>query len=346
MMISRIQKFSTLILVLSLIALQACTADDAVGPVTENSNIELPSTTGVYVLNEGNYAWGNGSLSFYNPTTQQVSNQLFNSVNNRPLGDVPQSAYVIGDKLYMMINNSNKIEVVDKNTMESLSKIDGFVSPRYLLPVGENKAYVTDLYGDKISVLDLESNAIVSEIPLEGWTDELILSNEKVFVQNIDEKKIVVIDPVSDKVVQEYPFESSPIGVVEDQEGNVLTVIKNKFVRLVKNDADYTVESHTLPNIDAPSELRIDKANHCVYFINNGVYKIDLTKSNYNAERVIEQKEALFYGMGIDPSSGEIYVTDAKDYVQIGSVLRYTKDGELIDEFEVGVIPQDITFKQ
>lgn len=32
---------------------------------------------GVFILNEGNYTYGNSSLSFYNTQSRQISNQVF-----------------------------------------------------------------------------------------------------------------------------------------------------------------------------------------------------------------------------------------------------------------------------
>jgi hypothetical protein len=51
-----------------------------------------------------------------------------------------------------------------------------------------------------------------------------------------------------------------------------------------------------------------------------------------------------FYGVGIDPSSGIIYVADAIDYVQRGVIYRYRPDGTLINSFLAGIIPGDFYF--
>ena len=44
-------------------------------------------------------------------------------------------------------------------------------------------------------------------------------------------------------------------------------------------------------------------------------------------------------GLTINPVNSEVYIADAIDYVQNGVVLRYSPDGELLDEFYVGIIP-------
>jgi hypothetical protein len=48
--------------------------------------------------------------------------------------------------------------------------------------------------------------------------------------------------------------------------------------------------------------------------------------------------------MAVDPVSSDLYVGDAGDYVNSGSVSRYSSSGELIDSFSVGISPGSIVF--
>ena len=51
-----------------------------------------------------------------------------------------------------------------------------------------------------------------------------------------------------------------------------------------------------------------------------------------------------FYNMSIDPQNGDIYVTDAGDYISNGTVYRYTFDGVGKGSFQAGIIPSAIVF--
>ena len=49
--------------------------------------------------------------------------------------------------------------------------------------------------------------------------------------------------------------------------------------------------------------------------------------------------QTTYYEVAVDPLTSEVYVADAIDYVQDGVILRYSPEGELLDEFYVGIIP-------
>ena len=52
----------------------------------------------------------------------------------------------------------------------------------------------------------------------------------------------------------------------------------------------------------------------------------------------------LFYGLAIHPNTGNIYVSDAVDYVQSGMVYQYRKDGSLAASYKAGRIPGSFCF--
>src|SRR5664280_2719855 len=68
-----------------------------------NSNITYSFGGGVFIVDEGNFRSGNGSLSFYSYDSSKIFNDVFSSANNRPLGDVPNSMAIKGDQAYICL---------------------------------------------------------------------------------------------------------------------------------------------------------------------------------------------------------------------------------------------------
>ncbi len=138
---------------------------------------------GILIINEGNFGWGFGTLSFYNFGSRTVEHDLFRTINGRILGNVAQSALLLDTLLYIVVNNSRKIEVLSANTLKSLRQITGLVSPRYLM-AQYPKAYCTDLYDDAISVLDLSLAKVLRKISAPGWTERIIGIDDEIFVED------------------------------------------------------------------------------------------------------------------------------------------------------------------
>ena len=103
-------------LALFLLTFSSCKKEEF-GPQCKNceENAITPSIQNdVIIVNEGNFGFGNATLTLYNSTNRNIHHGIFQQVNNYPLGDVAQSAYYFNEKIVVVVNNSNKIEIIDK----------------------------------------------------------------------------------------------------------------------------------------------------------------------------------------------------------------------------------------
>lgn len=333
-----------------LIVLLHCTCSkDELGPQCANCGEEDTQTefADLLIVNEGTFNWNNSSVSLYKPSSQTISQNIYSQANNNTLlGDVAQSISQIANKAYIVVNNSNKVEIVDINNFNSLGSITGFTSPRYFLPINNNKAYVTDLYANSIQIVDLNSNSISGNIPLSGWSEELLLHNDSVYVCDVTNAHLLIIDPATNTLIDSVKVGESPNNMVIDQNNKIWIMcsggINSTLPQLIKfNPQTRTIEAtFVFPSItESPGNLKINAMKDQLYFLNTNVYQMSINAVTLPSSAFITSNNNTFYGLGIDPIQNEVYVSDAIDYVQNGIVFRYSSTGSIIDQFNCGIIP-------
>jgi len=344
-------KIKTIALLIGVIFIvNACRKDKP--SINQDPSIIISNNRGVYITNEGNFQFGNAKVSYYDIANATVNEDLFQQTNNRPLGDDCQSMNIFNDKIYIVVNNSGKIEVVDKKTFKSIGTISNLQSPRYFLPVSNAKAYVTDLYSNSISIVDLTSNVKTGSILCKGWTEELLLSYGNAFVTNMLTDKVYVINTATDSIEDSIQVGYASNSIREDKYGMIWVLSSgsnqlNKLASLCKiNPISRQVEKtlfFTNPS-DEPFKLNINFTKDTLYYINKSIYRFPITSSSITNNVFINKETANFYAIGIEPYTGIVYVADAIDYVQKGIIYRYKPDGTLINSFKAAIIPGNFYF--
>jgi YVTN family beta-propeller protein len=355
------KKHLALILLLSNVGfvITSCEKDS---PLT---SLPYDLNRGVAISNEGAFGTGNASLSIYYPDGDSIVNDIFTKVNNRPLGDVFQSIGFAGNNAYMIMNASNKIEVVDKSTCGEIATISDIGSPRYFCAINSQKAYVT-LWGNggKVGVIDLATNSLTKQIAVGVGPEKIIMFNQKVFVANSGgwgtDNRVSVINPISDEVTATITVGDNPKDFVVDANGKLWVLCAGNVVY----GGDYSITSQTsgklmminpstnlvektidLGETYHPSHLEIYSANDILYyggdFATPGIFSILITATEKSSAPLINEN---FYGFNIDPVNGLIYGLQAPSFTTSGALKRFTPSGELIGSFTVGVGPNGAYF--
>ncbi len=326
----------------------------------ENQEVIQLSDNGVFVINEGNFTYGNASLSFIDFNGDSISNNVFYGANKIPLGDVAQSGEIIDDKLFIVVNNSGKIWVVNRRSIEILKEIPGFTSPRYILQVGDSKAYVSDLYSPYITILDLDKLEKAGTVFVGASTEQMVEYQGFVYVCNWSYgRKIYKISVTEDKVVDSLQVAYQPNSLRIDKYGrlwvlsdggNLPDTAQNEFPALTRiNLQNFEIDTvfYFASKSVSPVRLCIDPAGENLFFLvsswnnnveNGGVFRMRITDTALPQNPLIPQNGRLFYSLAI-AEDGKIFVSDAKDYLQNGDVLLFDSSGSLINVFQAGIIP-------
>ncbi len=311
----------------------------------------------IRILNEGNFGFGNSSVTSYNPFTKELLNNTFISQNGNQIGDVLQSGTYHNGLCYLIVNNSSKIVIVDSSDFSFKGEITGFNSPRYI-SFYENKAYVTDLKEKAIYVVDYSAKSIINRINTIGWNEQMIIHNDYMYVcdrgdylNNTGNNKCYKISLLSNTIIDSVIVPLDPNSIVVDH-NNMLWVLSSgginletpKLSQINPNNMSIikTISFNTIN--ESPFGLVIDSENDHLYFINKSIYRMNINDNSLPVTSFVNGDNHSFYGLSINKLNNEIYVSDAKDYIQNGTVYRYFENGELIDEIQSGIIPQYFMF--
>lgn len=334
-----------LLFVIFIIISSACVK---LNPENNSNNVSINGNGLVLIGNEGNFQYGNSSLSSYNKNSGEISSNIYQNINQSPLGDVLHSISHIDHQLFLVVNNSGKIVVINDETFEYEYQIDNLLSPRKIIKVNNSKYYITDLYSNNIYIYNAYQNT-TSEISVNGWCEDILMQNGKVYVCNVANNLIYVINSNDDTIMDSISVGQNPVSIKEDLKGDLwvlcqgsvsnnedpsISIIETQTLKVIKN---FSLES----NQNYPSSMNILKNE--VFFINKHVYKISSIEDTLQ-EIIWENTGNTFYNLSIDPYNKDIYLTDAKDYVQNGSLLIIDSIGNLKDEVITGIIPKSIVF--
>lgn len=345
-------------LILLLIVLSGCMRDDQwVEDHRQKGNFQF-SPGGVFVINEGNFMYGNATLSFYDTLNKAVQNDLFYRANGLPLGDVAESMAIWKSKGYVVVNNSGKIYVMDIGNGKYTGKITGLTSPRFMHIVNDQKAYVTDLYAGEITIVNPSTNQISGHIPCPTHpsTEEMVQFENQLFVTCWSgDKTVLVIDIEKDVILAEIKTGEQPGGIVLDKFNKIWVLCQSspgsgtgRQAQLQRIDPlTRTVDKNfNFPATDMPVKLSIDgRRENLYYLLANEVRKMSVSTDQLPDKPFVSTQAKILYGMGLDPHNGNIYVSDAVDYQQLGLITRFSESGIQLDHFKAGIIPGRFCFK-
>lgn len=346
-----------------LFAFVSCNPDDK---KSEDKNI----AKGLFILNEGTFTYANSSLTFYDPEADTVENNLFYRVNLAPLGDVANSMAIDENGMYIVVNNSKYIYKVDEKTLKYEAKLDGLTSPRHIMLIDENKAYLSDQESTGLWIFNPSTMQKTGFVETGNTTEKMVRVGNEVVVTNwsnfyqpeTSNSTIQFIDIMTDQVVDEMSVTAEPNSIVLDKNNNIWVLCSGGYMPpcepalfCINPSTRQIVKRFDFAEGEYPYSMTIDKLGESLYILNGTFGALDLYKMSVddtvlpttplvNSQQKTDNSPKVFSTVAVSPENGDIYLTDVKDYMQNGDVLRYDNKGNFISKFEVGIIPGMMMF--
>lgn len=326
-------------------------------------------TRKMYILSEGLFNYNNSKLGVYDFTEPDDAKKyipdFFAQQNKRGLGDTANDMQRYGSKIYILVNVSSQIEVIDAETGKSIKRIPMFNDkkvarqPRYI-DFYEGKGYVCSFDGT-VARLDTASLEIEAYVEVGRNPDGICVANRKLYVSNSGglsfpnfDNTVSVVDIAAFKEIKKINVGTNPYKIHADSEGDVYVVTRgnNDVYGFHKIDSDIDEKIQTFPSLSVYNfEIYEDKAYMYNYDYATGkswVKVFDCLTERVIDEQFVKDKNITIntpYGISINPLNGDVYIFDAQFFIYEGDVLCFDKDGKFKFRInEVGLNPNHIVF--
>ena len=370
-----------LILICCSLLLWSCREDVVVTPPEKEQHGDTlhNAIAGFYLLNEGNMGSNKATLDYYDFATATYSRNIYADANPdvpKELGDVGNDLKIYGNRLYAVINCSNKIEVMDARSCKRIGQVD-VPNCRYITFSGRY-AYVTSYAGPVsldashaqigyVARIDTATLTIDATCLVGYQPDEPAIVGDKLYVANS-----------GGYMAPDYDSTLSVIDLNTFTESKRIIVAKNLWRVRADNHGQlwvssrgdyydvparlYCLDTHTDRVIDsldvAVSALDImgDTLYACAtawdYIEMADVLSYSLvdvrTRKVVNTNFITDNTDADIqkpYGIKVHPVTRDIYVTDAKNYVNPGVLHCYSPGGKRKWSVRTGDIPAHIAMR-
>lgn len=307
----------------------------------------------VWLANEGMFQGGTGTISGINLSTGQEVHEIFENTNGFGVGNVLQSLCYHDDQIYAVVNNAQKIEVMQYPGFVSTGTISGLEFPRYM-EVYNEIGFVSDWTVGGVQVIDLSSNSVESVIETGAGAENLLIHNEKLYVANSGgfgtDNRVSVIDCASSTLLTQIEVGDNPQSLVMGADGNMRVLCRGVqdwqqpendtpgSLFVIDPNQDNVVGSFNFTEAtEHPSNLVVDGAGNTLFFLlNSAIYKMDADATEFPSEPLVSGN---FYGLGFHPEAQSLLATDAGTFDSDGTLNVFSPEGEEQTVFDTGIAP-------
>ncbi|MGY3055571.1 hypothetical protein ACVWYG_003792 [Pedobacter sp. UYEF25] len=322
---------------------------------------ENPSSAmkGLYVLNEGNFGSNKASLDFYDFASGLYTRNIFSVANptvTLGLGDSGNDIKIYGSKMYVVVNGSNKVEILNASTAKEVGKLD-IHNPRFVA-FYKNFAYITS-YDGFVAVIDTTNTAVIkTKINVASQPEEMAVVGTKLYVANSGglnapnyDRTVSVIDLTSNIEIKKIDVAVNLFHLKADQYGDVYVNSRGDYgntpssMFVIDTKTDLVKKDFNIPT----DNFYIDGDNAFIFANDYAAKKSKYIKINVKDETLLsnnfitdgtDNAIVLPFGIVTDPSTGDIYISDAGDYKSPGKLYAFDKTGK--SKFKIPLTTGDI----
>lgn len=314
---------------------------------------------GVFVVNQGNFTSGNGSIDRYDPESQAMEQSMYKKVNGEGVNGSIESINIDDDMLVVLVNQNGgpgKVIFADATTLvkedEQLSEANLY-SPRYAA-FTEDHMFVSvwgafdagmQLKNSSVAVFNRVTRQLEKTIAVPAGPEGILVDGANLWVANSFTDTITIINTAILEVAQKFRSVSSPAKLEKAADGKVWMMAGDTLSRY--NPATFTLEKKiALPG----NATQWQFIGNTLYVLTqawsddysstfNKLYTLDIGQDAPQPQRYLEKDNARVFW--VDPENSELYLGVAAG-ADPGTLLRLNPDGTELDREPAGIFPHQL----
>ncbi|PKR81305.1 hypothetical protein CW751_04400 [Brumimicrobium salinarum] len=326
----------------------------------KNDDSKLGSSykNGLLILNEGLFQHNNSSLSWLDLSNKEITNNVFLSINDRPIGDTGNDMIRYGSKIYICVTGSSTLEVIDKNTLKSIKQIpfnynNQAQEPRRIT-AHNDKVFVSSFDG-YVTAIDTTSLSVHKRIKVGRNPEGICANNNALFVANsggLDfdnpDSTVFEIDLNTLEVVDTFWVGANPGDVIADAYQNIYVIKRGDYESDPSELVRINLDNRTVENLEIPAtsmNIRNNKLYISYYNFSTNASSVSIFDCNnqslISSNFINSQEISTLYGV-IPYKADELICLDAMNYTNSGYLRFFNSSGQLTNSINVGLNPNKI----
>lgn len=343
------------IVFLLFLALIASCKKEKKTPEISSNNL----TNGMLVVNEGLMNLNNATVAWVNFADGSVNTSFFTQQTGRMLGDTGNDMKRYGGKIYIVVNVSSTIEVMDAKNfkpIKQISMLNGGTNKQPRFVEFYNGKALISCFDGYVDVLDTASLEIEKRIPVGTNPDQLLRVNDQLFVSNsgglnvpLMDSTVSVVDLASMLEIKKIKVGMNP-GSLAYKNGSVYVVSRGNYYDVPARMKRIDVTSLEMVQSFDMDVSRIADFDQNLILVRQSSSTAPVSLAIFNPiSNTVTTSNFIdisnlhtFFGIDYIPSRQQFYIRDAEAYTNSGYVHIYSVDGTFIRKFKLGLNPTAI----
>lgn len=336
--------------------------DGGANPTAINCN----GYSAMYLLNEGGMGQNNARIDMLDFSTGTFTEDAFVKANPSTvleLGDVANDIKRHDQRLYVVLNGSHKVEVINAANLQRIGQVD-ISSPR-TISFTDSHAYVTsyvDNGNDNGSVIefDLETLQITRTISVGQEPEGIAIVGNNIYVAHSGglhypdyADYVLVIDRSTFSITETITVAPNLNRMIVDADGVIWVTSQGNYDDVPS--CLYRIKNGIVESANVPC-TNFAIADNTIYYYahewNNDAFAYTTTYGTLNRTTLDKGKSFISDNTeteitspyGIFAAGGLTFITDAQNYASSGSLYIYDADGKCLNSYTTGILPSAAVF--